>query len=605
MRRDTTDEPAGPTDGTGTDTGAEQGRTEPDATVLLLVADEGNRSLLDDWLVREGYTLADADTDDPLAAEFDLAIVDEAAFERHRDALSAATDAAAPVILPLLLLVSESGTPLFELDRDRLVDSVVWNTVNDVLAVPVKRVELLWRIESLLGQRRQSTELQETLDGLNDPVFVCRPDGSVLSVNRTAVDRYGRTEAELCGTTLWDLEPDADERRAAERRRALGRDGQHVYETVHETRSGDRLPVEVNASCSQFRGRPAVLATVRDITDRRAHEREARRFRRAVEAAGHAVFLTDTDGAIQYVNPAFEEITGYSREEAVGRTPAILNSGEMSEPYYEALWETILAGEVWEEEVVNRRADGTLYTAHQTIAPIVSDGIEAFVAIQTDVTERAERERQLQLLDRVLRHNIHNDLNAVQGWAELIEAEGEPPLTGYARRIVDTTGSLVGTMDKERRITKLLKDEPRVETLDLVALLEPVVESVRAEFPSASVTFSAPERARVRATTDVELAVHELLHNAIEHDDGESAVRTELSRAGSGVEVRVADDGPPIPEMELQALTGEEETQLYHGSGLGLWFVHLVARRCGASLDVPENGPDGTVVRLRFHAPEE
>ena len=130
-----------------------------------------------------------------------------------------------------------------------------------------------------------------------------------------------------------------------------------------------------------------------------AKTKELRRFREAVEASGHAIFITDPNGRLTYVNPAFESITGYDAEEVLGETPALLSSGEMSERYYERLWRTIAAGETWEAEIVDRRKDGTLYTAYQTIAPITDDDeVRAFVAVQTDITERKE------LRDRLKRH---------------------------------------------------------------------------------------------------------------------------------------------------------------------------------------------------------
>lgn len=127
---------------------------------------------------------------------------------------------------------------------------------------------------------------------------------------------------------------------------------------------------------------------------------ELKQFRKAVEASGHAIYITDTDGTIEYVNPAFEATTGYTVEEAIGRQPDILNSGEMPEDYFDDLWNCIRSGKVFEEEVINRRKDGEVYTAHQTIAPIVeeNDAVSAFVAVQTDITE------QKQLRDRLKRH---------------------------------------------------------------------------------------------------------------------------------------------------------------------------------------------------------
>ncbi|CCQ36659.1 sensor box histidine kinase [Natronomonas moolapensis 8.8.11] len=129
-----------------------------------------------------------------------------------------------------------------------------------------------------------------------------------------------------------------------------------------------------------------------------AKTKKLRQFREAVEASGHAIFITDPDGRLTYVNPAFESVTGYDAEEVIGETPALLNSGEMSETYYEKLWETIEAGETWEAEIVDRRKDGELYTAYQTIAPIADDEVRAFVAVQTDITEHK------QLRDRLKRH---------------------------------------------------------------------------------------------------------------------------------------------------------------------------------------------------------
>lgn len=120
-------------------------------------------------------------------------------------------------------------------------------------------------------------------------------------------------------------------------------------------------------------------------------------FKRAVEHAGHTIVVTDVDGTIQYVNPAFEEMTGYSREEALGENPRILQSGEHDEEFYEDMWETILAGDVWTAEVVNEHKCGELYTVNQTIAPITDDEdrITGFVAVNDDITERKENERDL------------------------------------------------------------------------------------------------------------------------------------------------------------------------------------------------------------------
>lgn len=122
-----------------------------------------------------------------------------------------------------------------------------------------------------------------------------------------------------------------------------------------------------------------------------------REFALAVQVAGHAIYMTDPSGVIGYVNPEFERATGFSPAEAVGKTPRILKSGLMDASYYEGLWRTILSGATWSEEVINRRKDGSIYYALQTIASIKdeSGAITSFVAIQSDITATKELELAL------------------------------------------------------------------------------------------------------------------------------------------------------------------------------------------------------------------
>ncbi|GAA0649997.1 sensor histidine kinase [Salarchaeum japonicum] len=130
-------------------------------------------------------------------------------------------------------------------------------------------------------------------------------------------------------------------------------------------------------------------------------EVEPRAFRAAVESAGHSIYWTDRAGTIEYVNPAFEEQTGYDAAEVVGSNANVLQSGVHDDRFYEDLWDTILSGDVWTGEIVNARKDGTRYVAQQTISPVTGDDgdIVGFVAVNEDVTdlhaaqERAERER--------------------------------------------------------------------------------------------------------------------------------------------------------------------------------------------------------------------
>jgi len=136
------------------------------------------------------------------------------------------------------------------------------------------------------------------------------------------------------------------------------------------------------------------------LGDRTASRSQLEAFRKAVEASGHSIYCTDPDGTITYVNPTFEEVTGYTAAEAIGRTPRILKSGEHGPAFYAELWETILSGDVWRSELTNSTKRGERYVVDQTIAPVQNaDGsIECFVAVNADVTAEKRRERQLRVL---------------------------------------------------------------------------------------------------------------------------------------------------------------------------------------------------------------
>ncbi|MFC4246379.1 bacterio-opsin activator domain-containing protein [Natribaculum luteum] len=159
-----------------------------------------------------------------------------------------------------------------------------------------------------------------------------------------------------------------------------------------------------------------------------------RSFRKAVEHAGHAIFLTDTEGTIEYANPAVEDVTGYEPDEVVGTNPRLWKSGEHEEAFYEDLWTTITAGEVWDGEIINRRKNGDLCWVDMTIAPITdADGdVEQFVAVDTDVTDRKERE--LRIREQKTRLELLNTTNEVirDVNRELVQADSKAEVEAAA-----------------------------------------------------------------------------------------------------------------------------------------------------------------------------
>jgi PAS domain S-box-containing protein len=189
----------------------------------------------------------------------------------------------------------------------------------------------------------------------------------------------------------------------------------------------------------------------------------------ALDAAANAIVITDQAGLIQWVNPAFTQLTGYTEAEAIGHTPALLKSGQHDAAFYQQLWNAILAGEVWEGEITNRRKDGRLYVERQSITALRDehDQIFRFIAIKQDITELVQARDQAleashlksQLLARVS-HELRTPLGVILGYAELLEDGTYGKLTEPQRNVT------VEIMDSTRHLTDLvneLLDEAQLE----------------------------------------------------------------------------------------------------------------------------------------------
>ncbi|MFW5896090.1 MAG: sensor histidine kinase [archaeon] len=373
---------------------------------------------------------------------------------------------------------------------------------------------------------------------------------------------------------------------------------------------------------------------------------DARTFERAVEEAGHSVIITDREETIEYVNPAFERITGFSEAQAIGRTPRLLASGETEERVYEEMWETILDGDTWKGELVNRRQTGARQYVQQTIAPIHdADGeIENFVSIGTDVTDQKLRKQVLEVYNRVLRHNLRNRVNVVTGNGELVRddlaadvsataadlraiedagSEDELPadvtvtadrLESIAEQIRSHTATIVAAGERLADLNEAANQADHVTRLtDGPEPAHPLAEHLRAEhervteeFPDAAVSISLPDADPIPCKQSMRTAIGELVDNAVEHNDGDRpAVDLTMAVDERRVVVTVADDGPGIPEYERAVLRDGEETPLSHGSGLGLWLVYWIVTMNGGRLEIEDNQPRGTRVKIDLPLPRD
>jgi len=251
-----------------------------------------------------------------------------------------------------------------------------------------------WSVWNRYKQRLLASEERYAalFEQSHDAVFLLDLERRHIDVNQRAADMLGYTREELAVLSVEDLSAEKSASMAALEKLLAG---EHlpVYERLFRRKDGSIVPVEIKAELARDEnGSPRhIQSVVRDITERKAWEQELRLQSAALNASANAMLITDRDGIIEWCNPAYMALTGYTADEAIGKNPRdLVNSGVHDRAFFEALWNTILAGEIWHGRLINRRKDGTLYTEEQTITPVNGDNgeITHFIAVKNDVTRR-------------------------------------------------------------------------------------------------------------------------------------------------------------------------------------------------------------------------
>jgi PAS domain S-box-containing protein len=244
-------------------------------------------------------------------------------------------------------------------------------------------------------------------------------DGRVVEASQAWEEALGYSTKELAGRPLLEFIHPDDRPRAQEHLRELA-DGAPVasFECRFHCRDGQDRWLSwdlVTLPISRL-----IYAVVHDLTNLREHEKRLRILSRAVEQSPVSVMITDNKGAIEYLNPKFLEVSGFSLEELVGQNPRVMNSGKQDDAFYNKLWKTIASGEVWRGAIQNRKKNGQLVWELETIAPVrdTEGAITHFVSIKEDLTERRSAEEKIRsqsalldvATDAILVHDMEHRL---------------------------------------------------------------------------------------------------------------------------------------------------------------------------------------------------
>ena len=329
------------------------------------------------------------------------------------------------------------------------------------------------------------------------------------------------------------------------------------------------------------------------------------------ESSPAAIVTLDEAGTVDIWNPAATDLFGWTAEEVTGEEPPMFTNEDerILERARARLFQDSVVRDV---DITCQRKDQSAVDVSLSAAPLIADSeMYGTLFVFVDVTERKQRAQQITVMNRVLRHNLRNEINTMMGWLVELEREAPPELSKYADRALDSARALDEMANKARTIQHSLAEDRDIQERDLVDLVDQQLDRLEDEFPGATIDADLPDDGRlVVAAAAIDEAVWELLENAVEHNESDApTVAVSISQVedidGTWHELQIGDDGPGIPAQEKQVLFEETEDKLVHGSGLGLWYVKWLIDRSDARLSFSENELGGSTVHVRLHAVSE
>ncbi len=338
-------------------------------------------------------------------------------------------------------------------------------------------------------------------------------------------------------------------------------------------------------------------------------------YQHLVEEAEEMLYMLDSDGRFTFINDAMSETTGYEKDELVGDSLDRLLADEDAETGRARINRLLsvdeTTSETWTATILTK--DDNRIPAELHFSVLGDDGdLDGIVGVARDIRERKRREQKLQVMTRVLRHNIRNKLGLVMGKAELLRTRATDDDYDFdfetvietATQIEANARQMVELSEKVRTIQERIRAVPETDhRTDVATYARRVVTEFRANHPEVSLSIDAPESAYARVPDSYEVALSELIENGIEHyeGDGHPSVHIQVYLEGGEVVTAVLDECSQIPEAERRVLREEEETDLSHSAGVGLWLVYWVTRVVEGDLRFEYDGT-GNRVELAFAA---
>jgi PAS domain S-box-containing protein len=345
------------------------------------------------------------------------------------------------------------------------------------------------------------------------------------------------------------------------------------------------------------------VTTALDRVEQEQAVRESeRRFRMIAERIDEVIYLAEPDfSEVLYVNPAYEEIWGRSVNDLEDNPKAFIEAADQRdrddlESGVDSMVEEIRAGDPddsYDFEYRIRQPDGEVRWVHGTGYAVELSGEQhRFVGIVEDITERKHREQRLEVFNRILRHNLRNQLDVIRSHAEFL---ADRTTGDHAERIMASVDELAAIGAEARETDRIMSMGEQLTDVQISETVSQVVDTVEPESGDVRVTTEIRETTAQLTNEDaVAVAVESALENAIEH--AQSSITVAVETESDGCVIVIEDDGPGIPDTQLTPIETGKETNLQHGRGLGLWQLRWCVDKLNGELSFDTSS--GTTVRI-------
>ncbi|ATX82116.1 PAS domain S-box-containing protein [Mariprofundus ferrinatatus] len=482
------------------------------------------------------------------------------------------------------------------------------------------------RAEAELLQTKE--RFRQVVEQASDGIFIADINGQYVDVNSAGCQMLGFERDEIIGKTIVDLFPPEDLQRLQKSKDEMLDGGTNTSEWRLKRKDGTYVPVEVSANIlpdGQWQG------FVRDISERKQAEAQVRRLSQAIEQSGEAVAITDLEGTIEYINPAFTTLTGYSEEEAIGKNHRLLKGGGQHNQAYRSMWETISAGRMWQGKVINRAKSGELYPAMLTISPIRDEdgNITNYIGIQQGLKEYEALEEQFHQAQKMeaigtlvggIAHDFNNTLAGITGNLYLAKRKvaAMPEVIKHLDVVEKLSFSAAATIRKLLAFSR--KDVVQMQTLSISSFLKEAIKLQRVSLPE-NIAFNLDIKEKdmlVRGDINqLQQVLMNLVNNAFDavaeaaspsievvlerfHADDYFMQHHNVVDGKDFALIRVRDNGMGISEEHLDHIFEPFFTtkSVDKGSGLGLSMVYGTICSHGGVIDVESKPGSGAVFSL-------